>query len=89
MKELTNGKFEQQCLDEAPESGGIAFRPEPSMVAKRVQTLKNSAFNAVKKRDRLAQPLFWSLFLSEINEIKQAKARQKLMRKILLGVEDI
>ena len=60
---------------------------EPSAVAKRISRLKNASLSAIGKRERLAQPLFWSLFQSEIEEIRKKKSEERLLRKILLGIE--
>ncbi len=59
---------------------------EPSDVCLSVRRLQGSAMKAIASRERLPQPLFWSLFHSEIEQIKRVKERNRAMRKILLGV---
>ena len=71
------------------ESGSSEFccePSEPSDVCLSVRRLQGSAMKAIASRERLPQPLFWSLFHSEIAEIKRVKERNRAMRKILLGV---
>jgi hypothetical protein len=48
-----------------------------SIVAQRVADLKNSTLQAVAKRERLPQQLFWSLFSSRLDEIKREKERTR------------
>ena len=56
--------------------------PGPSPIAARVRMLKDSALAAGEKHSRLPQTLFWSLFHSEVNEIKRKKARKKLLEAL-------
>lgn len=60
---------------------------EPSELAQRINRLKKSVLDSVRERERLPQPLFWSLFNHEIQDIKRDRAIERQRRKILLGVD--
>ena len=56
---------------------------EVSALAQDLRNLHSSALKAVTKREVLPQPLFWSLFLGQINEIRRRKAQEKLLSSLL------
>ena len=60
---------------------------EKTFVAKRVEKLRGSVLEVIKKRDRRPHPLFWSLFQTEVKEIRSYKEQSRLVRKILLGID--
>ena len=68
----------QSSSSEAP----LVDAPGPTTLAKRVSSLKKSTLAAGEKHSRLPQTLFWSLFHSEVNEIKRKKARRKLLNAL-------
>jgi hypothetical protein len=62
--------------------------PGRSPLAHRVERLRDATVKAAERRERLPQPLFWSLFRSEINDIKRRKARARALSAALgIGVE--
>ena len=56
---------------------------EISPLAQDLRDLRSSALKAVNKREVLPQPLFWSLFLGQISEIRRRKAKNKLLSSLL------
>lgn len=69
----------------ADEAGEEDFlQPQgPSDVARRVRKLQSSVLEAAAKRKRLPQPLFWSLFHNELEEIRRSKERKRLLSKLV------
>jgi hypothetical protein len=62
--------------------------PQRSRVAERVERLRDATVKAAERRERLPQPLFWSLFRSEVEAIKKRKARARALSAALgIGVE--
>lgn len=57
-----------------------------SVTSRKVKELKRAVLDASSKRERLPQPLFWSLFRSRLSDIKRAKERTRLLRNLLDGV---
>ena len=53
---------------------------EPSKIAERLKRLKSAIFEVAAKRERLPQPMFWSLFRDQIKSVK----RRKELRRMLL-----
>lgn len=47
--------------------------------------LKTSVLQAAKDRDRLPQPLFWSLFHSELKKIKEKRCIKRALDELLSG----
>lgn len=58
---------------------------QPSARAKAIKRLKDATIAAADKRERLPQPLFWSLFTSELAEIKDGKESDRLLDSLLKG----
>lgn len=58
---------------------------EPSLVAQEVARLKRASFKAAEVRERLPQPLFWSVFGQQLNEIRQLKAKVRAIESVLSG----
>ena len=59
----------------------------PSDIAKALMRLRESSFDAVKRREHLPQPLFWSLFRTEITEIKRKKELRRLVSSLFDSLE--
>lgn len=57
---------------------------EPTAIARSVERLKKATFGAVAKREKLPQPLFWSLFCVEVAELRKRKERQRVLRQLFL-----
>ena len=56
---------------------------EMSGVAKEIQRLKTATIRAAQNRERLPQPLFWSLFHSSLKEVREAKEQERLISDLL------
>lgn len=54
----------------------------PSEISRALSRLKNATIDAAAKRQQLPQPLFWSLFACEIEEIKRCKRQKNLLQEI-------
>lgn len=59
----------------------------PTVLSRKLTDLKKATLHAVNSRERLPQPLFWSLFSSELADIKAARQEQRILRKILYGID--
>jgi hypothetical protein len=55
---------------------------EPS-IARRLDKIRSATIQAAEKRGRLPQPLFWSLFHSEIAQLKKEKELRRLLQEVL------
>ena len=62
---------------------------ERSGVAREIDDLKSTILRLSKDRERLPQPLFWSLFNSRLRDIKRHKELERLMRETLGGGSDL
>ena len=68
------------------ESAPAGVEPrERSELAERVGRLRASAIEACRTRERLPQPLFWSLFHTEAACIREARGRARVVRMLLIG----
>ncbi len=65
--------------------GEAECEPKQTEIARDLASLKNSVMDAARKRERLPQPLFWSLFHVQIHDIKRRKLRRRLLEQIFLG----
>jgi hypothetical protein len=45
----------------------------PSPIAQQIQRLKEKTIQATRERERLPQPLFWSLFRTQLESIREEK----------------
>ena len=73
---------------DATNEESIAVEPEgPSKIARRLDDLKNATLRAIGARERLPQPLFWSLFSSQVEDIRAARRAQRQLRKILYDID--
>ncbi len=70
-----------------PLRGTLAAMERRSEVAEKVLSLKKTAWRVSKDRERLPQPLFWSLFGLQLRDIKRRKEKERQLRKLLLGIE--
>lgn len=57
----------------------VADLPEKSLVSRKLERLKTVSLSIIASRERLPQPLFWSLFENKISEIRadRKKVREK------------
>jgi hypothetical protein len=56
---------------------------KPSSLSTEVAELKETILRFAKERDRLPQPLFWSLFNARISEIKKTKSQSRELEDLL------
>ena len=56
---------------------------EPTPVAEELRRLQAATIAAMEKRERLPQPLFWSLFHSELDKVRKAKKQERLLQEVL------
>jgi hypothetical protein len=58
-------------------------KPKRSDLAESVERLREATISAAERRERLPQPLFWSLFRGEVERIKRRKARVRAVSAAL------
>ena len=83
---LTN----QGAIDSLTDSRGPDSRDSDSRganantspLAQAVNRLKQASFKTARERERVPQPLFWSLFRTEIDSIKEKKQTKRLLSDI-------
>ena len=56
---------------------------ERSAVAKEVGDLQSTILRLARDRERLPQPLFWSLFNSRLKDIKRQKEEERALKAAL------
>lgn len=54
-----------------------------SRVADEIDDLKTTILRLAKDRERLPQPLFWSLFNSRLKDIKRSKELARMLDEVL------
>ena len=62
-------------------------RVEVSNLAAQVQALKNRVGQVIEDRSSLPVPLFWSLFHSEVDKIKEQRQAKQLARRFYYGLD--
>ncbi|MBP9838495.1 MAG: hypothetical protein KBC84_07250 [Proteobacteria bacterium] len=68
-------KEKEQVLSEEE---ALYQEEQNSQLSKKVDKLREVSLKAIAARERVPQPLFWSLFHSRLNEIKE---KRKSLRK--------
>ncbi len=61
--------------------------PQRSPLAEELQDLKSTILRVASERERLPQPLFWSLFRSRIDAIRKAKEVERVIAEELGGFD--
>ena len=56
---------------------------EPSATAREVKSLRDTVLKFAANRERLPQPVFWSLFNARIADIKKNKERSRVLEDLL------
>ena len=56
---------------------------ERSAIAREVEDLQKTVLRLARDRERLPQPLFWSLFNSRLKDIKKHKDLARLLKETL------
>lgn len=78
---MSKNRAEDEGLDEI-----IDDEPrgrEPSKVAQEIERLRSATVRAASTREKLPQPLFWSLFQNELKELKKKKEIRRALQEIL------
>jgi TATA-binding protein-associated factor Taf7 len=78
MKSADSLKSRAESSDEAAEGCS-----EKSTVAREIENLQSTVLRYARERERLPQPLFWSLFNSRLRDIKKTKELERLLRETL------
>jgi hypothetical protein len=68
--------------NEATESADAQVA-EKSPVAREIEDLQATVLRFARERERLPQPLFWSLFNARLRDIKKNKELERLLRESL------
>jgi TATA-binding protein-associated factor Taf7 len=78
---MSNKVADPHCEDESNEQCAT----ERSALAEDLANLKNTITRLVENRERLPQPMFWSLFNARINDIKKQKELERVVNLSLTG----
>ncbi|MCO6431354.1 MAG: hypothetical protein J5J00_10875 [Deltaproteobacteria bacterium] len=55
----------------------------PTNTAREIQRIKKAVITAADKRQRLPQPLFWSLFHNALKDVRRSKERERALAELL------
>lgn len=80
--ELTEEPRSSPDLDEGDEAAQKVTRSE---LAQEISELQASITKAISKRERLPQPMFWSLFNSRIKDIRKRRELMRVLSEFLGG----
>ncbi len=61
---------------------------ERSRIAEEIDDLRTTILRLAKDRERLPQPLFWSLFNSRLKNIKRDKELSRLLEGVFNGGDE-
>ena len=78
-------QLDKKSVDQDDNSEESLSPVTPSSLAQVISELKKAAFRATDERQRLPQPMFWSVFNLRINEIRNKKKLQRFVRETLDG----
>ena len=83
--QLASKTGKTSCLFKSIQENGddVSGEFHISELAKDLSKFKNSIKTAVSSRERLPQPLFWSLFNSKIKELKERKESTRRIDQLL------
>ena len=65
------------------DEGGLEQAREPSQFAKDIRNLKAAVEKSLSTRERLPQPMFWSLFNLRIQELKRQRQLKRSIEELL------
>lgn len=71
---------DDEDMQPLPSSDG---KVERTQTANEIAALHEKLMRLARERERLPQPLFWSLFNSRIQEIKKNKELQRMLSEVL------
>jgi TATA-binding protein-associated factor Taf7 len=61
---------------------------ERSAIAQEIRELHTTITRLANERERLPQPLFWSLFHNRLNKIRKTKELTRTLAQVLDGIEE-
>jgi hypothetical protein len=64
-------------------------RVERSHIADEIDDLRSTILRLANDRERLPQPLFWSLFNSRLKDIKRTKELSRLLKDAFNGTDEV
>ncbi len=67
--------------------GEVVEPPGRTELSERLHRLKKAALTAADRRERIPVPLYWSLFHSQVRDVRKVRAHQRLVRCLLIGGE--
>lgn len=73
-------EIEQECDESEPVAPAT-----PSELAQEIKALQESVTRAMEKRERLPQPLFWSLFNSRVKDMRKRRELLRTLNSLLGG----
>jgi hypothetical protein len=76
-----NGRKDNELDDSAETSDSQVAEKSP--VAREIEDLQATVLRFARERERLPQPLFWSLFNARLRDIKKNKELERLLRESL------
>ncbi|NDC36450.1 MAG: hypothetical protein EBZ48_00165 [Proteobacteria bacterium] len=83
------GKGEDAAFTDITEASELDEVDEPvaapSDIARAVERLRSASFRTAREREHVPQPLFWSLFSSELQSIKSKKRAARQLSSIFGG----
>ena len=59
-----------------------------SLFAKELSKLKENVLRAANERERLPQPLFWSLFNSRLESLRSQKRKKRALEEVFNGTSE-
>ena len=69
--------------NEEKEAPNLASKKAPSHFASEIKRLKSVTLETAKKREFIPQPLFWSLFFSELDKVKREREQIRVIEDAL------
>ena len=85
---MAKSQVERISEDTAPDKEVESAQTERSDIAQAISRLREASFKTAKERERVPQPLFWSLFAAELHAIKKKKKEQRLLTTLFGPSED-
>ncbi len=82
------GKKREENNDTVDEESTSLVHDERSAIAQEIQDLRETVSRLTHERERLPQPLFWSLFHNRLNKIRKTKELTRTLSQLLDGVEE-
>lgn len=85
-KNSTSSQVAEEVQDE--NGNELSGDTDRSFIAERLDRLKRATLDVVNRRERLPQPLFWSLFHTEVDEIREKRRKERIARCAFLGIDE-